>query len=243
MDRNIVTTHPNFKSLVRRVTNTHIINSYIGYALDYQNMFIRRTTPWERSDWGDDELNNFLVDLGKVDRLYHIGFDEYERGLEFEFVGRMIHNGKHLYIEMTADCCFTGFSCSGEGKIFMSKDVNLFLKTIPLHEMDMTRVYNSLQEDGIEFEVAEDGRMMKRFLRNNAPTLKYLCHESIFEHRHLLKNYKKQLPKILKDSVKEFIKTRESRICYEYDMDLDLDSDSDSVASSESVGKDLDSNL
>ena len=95
--------------------------------------------------------------------------------------------------------------------------------------MAMTKIYQSLEEDGIEIELQIEKKEFKGIF--HASTLKYLCHDAIYDHRHIL-DYKEHLPPILGKSVKEFIRTMKSHIHY-HQGDSDSESD-DSVVSYES---------
>lgn len=61
-----------FKSLVDGVTLLSHIEDKMQPALSYQYMFEKKTSPWEMSQWDQDELQQFTVKVTDIDRLYYI---------------------------------------------------------------------------------------------------------------------------------------------------------------------------
>lgn len=212
----MINTHTNFKSVDPNVPNADIMDDYVGGALQYQCMFDKRTTPWEKTLWDDTELENFKIDLEVVDRLYYIyQFDDGVNGREFQMTARMDYKGRKVYIELVAGCDYTGFDCQGGGVIFISLDANLFMKLILTEEYQSDLIYKSLAEDGIETEEQTEYDTCSRMRWTNAPMLKFLCHMSVYDNRKSLEHYPRVLPKILKDSVRDFIKTRDAKKSYD----------------------------
>ena len=150
-----VKTHPNFKSVISSVVNAEKMNDYLSYALLYQDMFERRTTPWEMNQWNYDDLQAIEIDLERVDRLYHIKISEESGDRIFEMIGRMQYNEEILYVKLYAGCDSSGFSCHGGGNIFISRDPNLFMKQLFEFKVDKYLIYKSLADDGIEVEEEE----------------------------------------------------------------------------------------
>ena len=108
-----------------------------------------------------------------------------------------------------------------KGSIFLSRDANLFMKIIlrehALHHcVNRHLIYKSLFEDGIEVEELPEYELLPRLLWNNPPTLKYWCHQTAYHNRLLIDYYRfsTSTPKILRESVKEFIKTEEAKLVY-----------------------------
>ena len=58
-----IQTHPNFKSVVGSVIDGEGIDYYVGEALQSQDTFDRRTTPWEMNDWNYEKLQDFEVTI------------------------------------------------------------------------------------------------------------------------------------------------------------------------------------
>ena len=206
----------NFKSIDPNVTCCDEIDDYIGYALCYQDMFDRRTTPWEKIMWDDDELNNIKIDPKAIDRLYYIyHFDDQCTGQNFNMAGRMVYNGQPLYVELSASCDFTGFDCQGHGVIFVSTDANLFMKLVMTEKFQKDAICESLAHDGIIIEEQTEYDSCERMFWKNAPMLKYLCHQVVYENQTELKHYSQVLPKVLTDSIIDFIRTKDAKKSYD----------------------------
>ena len=241
--RYTIKTHPNFKSVIPDVCDAKTMQKYVGGVLSNQDLFDKRTTPWERKNWDEDELQKFEIDLQDIDRLYHIYHRNDEGGREYRLIGRIEYKNKNkknfrqprccrhrkkksqkqqqpptlLYVELKASCNFTGFSWEGGiggGVIFVSSDANLFMKIIVRFEREKHLIYKSLAEDGIEVEEQHEYDLFSRMLWNNPPPLKYLCHEAVYLNKELYDYYPNLLPKILSESVTEFIKTEEAKLAY-----------------------------
>ena len=210
-------THPDLKSVDPNIRDADDILEYIYGALEYQWMFDTRTTPWERDQWDDKELQNFKIMVEYIDRIYHIWFyDDGVTGQEFRLIARMDYGGQHLYVEMNANCDFTGFDCQGQGNFYVSRDANLFMKTVLNKACKSHLIYKSLQEDGIICEEQTEYDSVKRMFWRNPPLLKYLCHESVYKNQNLLNSYyPKVLPNLLVISVRDFIKVKETRKDYD----------------------------
>lgn len=209
-------THPDFKSLVPEVQDAETMEDCLFEALEYQETFDKRTNPWENKEF-DDILQNFEIDLEKVDRLYHIQYISNPFGREFSMIARMQYQDKPLYVELFAGCDFTGFECQGRGVIFISRDANIFMNLVLTEQEDLKKnlIYASLKEDGIDVEEKEEEyNNCSRWFLKNAPPLKYLCHKNIYENVQMLPEYRLVLPKILADSIDEFIKMEEAKKSY-----------------------------
>ena len=84
-----IKTHSDFKSVDPKVYNADTIYDYVGYALMYQYMLEKRTTPWEKDLWDYDQLQNFTIELEQVDRLYYIYYtDDIIDGEQFKLAAR-----------------------------------------------------------------------------------------------------------------------------------------------------------
>ena len=151
-----IQTHPNFKSVVGSVIDGEGIDYYVGEALQSQDTFDRRTTPWEMNEWEYEELMDFEVIIEKIDRLYHISFESHGGDRDFHFIGRVEYeDGTPLYVEMAAGCDNSGFDCQGSGIIFVSRNANCFMRQVidGIEKKDtINNIYNSLAEDGIQVE-------------------------------------------------------------------------------------------
>ena len=213
-------THHDFRSIDPNVRDVAMMDGYLSEALFYQHMFDKRTTPWEAQEWDYGVLQEFEVKLEMVDRLYYIHYNsDGVSGRDFKLIARVEYEGKALYVEMIASCDYTGFECQGGGFIFVSRDANLFMKLVLTErEDDLNKklIYESLQKDSIYVE-EEDEILCEKFsrmMRECVPMLKYLCHEVVYQNRNTLRGYKTLLPKILIQSIDDFIRDKEARIAY-----------------------------
>jgi len=210
-----VKTHPDFKSVYSEITtNADMMDDYMSYALAYQYMFDRRTTPCEKSLWEDKELDNFNIDLEKIDRLYYIYYAEEEMGWygeKFRMTARMDYKGRKVYFELVANCDYMGF----DGIIFVCEDADLFMKIIITDKYQINLIYQSLREDGIQVEELTEYDVCSHFQKHNAPMLKFLCHLTIYKNKNLLEASFLQLPKLLEKSVKSFTQTMEAKEDYD----------------------------
>lgn len=213
-----MSTHPDFQTLVTDVDTIEAMEDCLCPSLEYQYMFERKTSPWERSEWLDEDLHDFELELEEVDRLYYICKNNYDENDQFfHILARVCHGGSHLFVELSASCDYTGFECQGFGDIFVTKSANIFFQVILREDYDRDAIRASLLSDGYELD---DLIMPSRpsLLMQSAPMLKFLCHVAINDHKDLLTpGYKEVLPPILRDSVDEFINVREAIDIYDRD--------------------------
>ena len=208
-------THANFQTVDPNVPDAKTMDKYLGGALLYQFMFDKRTTPWENDMWDKEELDSFKIDLEKVDRLYYIEHNKRSEGQDFTLVARMEQGTKHIYVEMTASCDYTGFECQGGGVIFVSTNANLFMKIVLMNEYDNNDlIIQSLKNDGIEVQEHTEFDLYSRMFWTQVPMLKYLCHLAIYDNKYRLQTHLPMLPKLLQDSLEDFIKFQDAKIVY-----------------------------
>ena len=204
------------KSFVPHVKTVDDIEELIGYALLYQYMFDRRTSPWEI--WEKDELDKFEIDLYKIDRLYsviHNSYDEYRDG-SFFLVARMIYKNMNVFVDFSASCDSSGFDCCGGGEIYVTTDVNLFYNAIAykLNDNQEGNILTSLLEDGYEITIQPE--VTNRISSwHNPSKLVYLCHVFIRNNEERLAHYSNVLPPSLVNSVKDFIKVKKAMDHYD----------------------------
>lgn len=212
-------THEDFKSVDASIASAEDMAEQVGHALCYQYMFDRRTSPWEMEEFEDDDLQHFEVILEKVDRLYYINqLDDGVSNREYEILARMDHGRKKAYVSVIACCDFTGFDCQGGGYIFVSFNVNVFSKIMLERQHDHQAIYRSLAEDGLSVQEQSEYDRAPACRWESVPMLKYLCHVEISDSKNnLARVYKDYLPKMLIESVDEFIKLRETREAFDMD--------------------------
>ena len=205
-------THPNFKSIIASVSSANDMSDKMYGALCYQYMFDRRISPWDMEQFGDEDIQKFELDLEKVDRLYHIyHFDDGVSGANWEILVRMDHNGRKAYVNLTAGCDFTGFECQGGGYIYITFNVNVFTRIMLEDNIDRDAIYHALRDDGVVVEMQSECDLRPNKWLSNAPMLKYLCHQAIVDNKDRLQHYPQVLPKILVESIEEFIMLRDTK--------------------------------
>ena len=172
------TIHPNFSSVSEflylpvfgecKKTKSYsawgeIINTFrypCSLAKSIGKNFVRFTTPMERDCWKPNELENFIIRLSDVDRLYYLdnnrGFDENKRYAKdkkhiYDFIGRVNYNGHPLYVEFMITLQFTNFlDVSLYGTIFISGNCKVFTELVLRKNLR-----NQLMDDIIMFMIKD----------------------------------------------------------------------------------------
>ena len=134
-----VKTNFNFKSKVSSIESAKDIQMLMEKAKISQKILIRITTPSELIRyWTINDLDNVNVNLEKIDRLYHISFDQSLK--KFNLVARMIYeNEKLLYINLNSNK-------NTYGTMFVSFDLTSFLDQIKMSESIKFEIINDAKE-------------------------------------------------------------------------------------------------
>ena len=214
-------THPNFRSLNPFVKDAETVDEYLEEALFYQDNFDKRTTPWEAQQWDPEALREFMINLEKIDRLYYICHENDCVGYRTIMVARMeFEDYQYYYVQLAASYNNKNSCYLDWGSIFISKDANIFMKLVLAElqeDFNKDPIYASLREDSIYVEEEDNTRFDKlsRMKWKNTPKLKYFCHEVIYQNSDTFREYRSLLPKMLTESIDNFIRTKEARIAYE----------------------------
>ena len=167
-----IQTHPNFKSFVEDVQDAETIYEWVGYAISFQEHFDKTTTPSELYDnFENDKLQNFKIDLEKIDRLYYINLDK-EDNYKNEFgdqtyhlIARMQYNDESpIYVEIFAK---DPYSHQIVGHIYVSRNVTAFMKHVLSEKIRYNNplIYEFLREDGIYLEEnLDDPKLISYYL-------------------------------------------------------------------------------
>lgn len=199
-----------FKSCIQSINSQEDIDSALCLPLNYQYMFDKRTSPWEMKNWDQDDLNSFLIKPEKIDRLYHISANDEDPNFRtWELCCRMDYKGEKYFVEMYANCDYTGFDCQGGGHVCITKLADFFLNNMVTNDQNPDKIFNALLEDGYDVQEPDPLHKMHPKFWNNTPMLKYLCHNAIYENKDKLPHYKVNLPQILANSVDEFIQVKD----------------------------------
>ena len=126
-----------FHSLDPRVTCVADINKFVGFALQRQHLFEKRTTPWEKSQWDDERLEAFRINLERTDRLYFIKYyeeedeeDDNDTTRQFYMIARQNYDGKHIFVELIGRFNDAGFDSPHCAVIHVSENDHFFMKCI-----------------------------------------------------------------------------------------------------------------
>ena len=160
-------------------------------------------------DWDQDELTNFTIRVEKIDRLYYIlSNDEDQNFRSWELCCRMDCTGEKYFVEMCANCDYTGFDCQGGGLISITKLPDFYLSNIISNNQNPKEIYKALLDDGYKVEEPDPLHNVPPMYWRNVPMLKYLCHVAINKNKDVLSHFKDELPPILANSVDDFIKVK-----------------------------------
>ena len=215
-----------FKSYIPKLQREHIVGFSIEKYTDFQHSFHKNTTPFETNNWDFEELQSFKVDVNKIDRLYHLHYVSSFLYDDWEVIVRMQYNDEPLYVQIFGNCW------DGVGHIFVSRDVDVFMKCVLRStkykdsQYDYKAIYELLKEDGVvrssEYEdirydynaiyelLKEDGIHFEEESCKNTPGLQNLCYNTISNNIVTRQEYKNELPKMLVRTTNNFIKTKEA---------------------------------
>ena len=125
-----------FKSFDSRIKKATDIYNLVGEALQYQECFAKRTTPWEKQRWNDEQLEAFQIKPEQIDRLfainYYIDCNKFGRRAYY-MVARQKYKGGHVFVELNGVTYDDGFSCSLctiKAEIFISEDSRYFMNLL-----------------------------------------------------------------------------------------------------------------
>ena len=205
-----------FKSVDPRITCRKDIKYMIREALMFQRMFHKRTSPWEIKKWDYDKLKNFKIEPDNIDRLYYIHHEDNCYGRNFHLVARAVYEkGPPLYVELDASCDFTGFDCQGGGRIYVSWDADIFMKTVLHERFPIDQIYDLLLADGADVDrISKYDTMWRRKFTAQVPMLKLLCHRAVKDFQIPENYYRQVLPPILSNSIYDYVKTEDARYAY-----------------------------
>ena len=123
----------------------------IKYPLAYQNLFLKKTSPWESND------NFSIFEVKDINAIYFININDYNKNeRNYELICRVCHKGKNYFIEMHANCNYKGFeSNGGEGYLNITKYVNIFLNDIVKLYHNPNEIYTMLKKEGYQLKEYE----------------------------------------------------------------------------------------
>ena len=216
--------HPDFKLVDRSLSsvglNAEGVNEVFKSVLQYQTELRRRTTPWERKDLDVHKLLAIVIDPGdqRIDRLYSLNVrnerlsssSSTEQSSK-ELIFRMQFEGQSLFVDLLLERCKN----KTRGFLFFSRNANVFMRIVLPSFIDNHHIYLSLAKDGIEIKKMTDFDYCERILRGNVPTLKFLCTDTVNDHKERLQSQFQFLPQILADETELYIKYCEAKQVYD----------------------------
>lgn len=120
----------------------------IKYPLAYQNLFFKKTSPWESDD------NTIIFEFDDIKAFYYINIDDYNKNeRNYELVCSVHHKDQNYFIEMHASCNYKGFEGNGgEGYLNITKYANIFLKDMVKLHHNPYAIYTALKNNGYDLE-------------------------------------------------------------------------------------------
>ena len=132
-DDKLLKTHLKFQTFENTYDNATKIQSEINGALFHQNKFTRKTTEQEKYNWIGKKLQNFKINVERIDRLYYISFNRYSTKSKYELVARMEEEeGNYIYVRLFAIFRYIGSDLvpNDDCIITISKNRTFFLNEI-----------------------------------------------------------------------------------------------------------------
>ena len=206
-----------FKSLDPRIKVAKDIWDVAGVALAWQELLPKKNPPWEMGEWEPGEFERYEVHANRIDRLYYIyGFDGF--GVHnscYTLLGRMRYGPRITYFTLEGNFKFTRSSRQGDGYIYVTFDPQIFLKSVVKPDQNPHKIWALMLEDELKVHEPSPFDLLPVSLWKTVPMLEYLCHQTICNHKDVLADEAAgTLPKLLADSVEEFIRTRSTREHY-----------------------------
>nr|BDT62624.1 MAG: hypothetical protein [Metapenaeus ensis majanivirus] len=191
------------KSVNPSIITANDIENIVGEALDYQSHLDKRTSPWEKDYWSENELECFNIEADAVDRVYDIGFtDSNDSRRTYDLMVRVIYKGKFVYANLYA----IREEDIWEGEIYVTLDANIFWKSMVSSCYEYDKIWKMMNEDGFHMEQLSEFDLLPSSLWRNVPTLKHLCHVKVYYEREKLQELANhQLPDVLAKSVRDYI--------------------------------------
>ena len=206
-------THPNFKSLVPNITDVGLIKYYLlERVLCYQNNFKKITTPWELQEWNYNELQDFVINLEEVDRLYYIYRNDYTfNGIYYEMIVRMHYNNNIIYVHLMAFCFHFMYY---RGHLYISQDPYI-IKSILQNKKNQNSlkfyIYKPFKDNIYDIGKEIKKKYIPLLKKKNIPLLKILCLNTIYRYKYLLEyKYKYLLPICIVKDIDKYIDIKDA---------------------------------
>ena len=220
----------NFMSVDPTFVDIQLLQSVFDVLCCRDKCIARWTTPYEVGDWENNTLDSFTVDIRNVDRLYYL-----HSGMYFHYaVVRVVdRDSAPLYVLLDIVVDYDGLSfinhkCSHSGYIFVSRDVNMFMRLVLSGYISGYKsvIYSFMKlVDGLDVDEEDAAYCFdsspahkKIFQKNHLPSLQYLCCEQLYLNKDIFycqeSNLSAIVPPNVFNSVKDFMKIRDAEIAY-----------------------------
>lgn len=203
--------HIDFRSVDSDLLTAFNLYAHFHGILEEQESFEFLCPPWETSEWDDQELNLFVIDIDAIDRVYY-----YTVGLAYDsctmaLYGRIDTTERFLYFHLYVLLDIEDHVV--KGKVYLTYDAKVFLKSIigAVEGCNFKGICKIMVRDGLldekdtRFHENDDDDVLQ--CGEEPPTLLFLCHKAVYENQKLLKPIAECIPGVAK-SVKQFIKLR-----------------------------------
>ena len=175
---------------------------------------LKRTSPEEMEDIGEEGLKSFKVKPRQVDRLYYI-----QRGQHYskkwQIKCRMIDEHGDIYFVSQEALCITRKDdhcyccCDLMVALEFTKSPQFFASNMASEVKDISLL---LWVDGYAVNPPNIMNNLLKKHKTNPPSLEHLCHETIYDNEKKLRHYRDQLPKLLVDTVSDYLQAKSWKI-------------------------------
>ncbi|KAK7085973.1 hypothetical protein SK128_026342 [Halocaridina rubra] len=213
--------HPGFRSLTPEIPSIKVLYQlYSSMNLSTQRWKSKNRCPrGEENLWNPNELLEFDLNLDMIDRVYHHTYKVAIPPRSFldcglgDLYGRMEYKSKCLYFYAHFAIVHTGISTIIKTVLYLTYNVELFLRSVIDSNCDLEDICKSLVDDRV---IVDDPRMFDCFSGDKwsecrVRRLRYLCLFKVQNNIDLLKNYKDVLPHSLGKEVEEFLALCDAR--------------------------------
>lgn len=136
-----------FKSLDKRVVVRDDILKFVRDPLTYQHILTKITSPCKIVEWAEGELDNFIVKVNAIDRVYYINgnIEDGESERDYTLLAQMRYGPKKAYFILSASkpsCGYCDYECHGFGRIYVTFDPKIFLNSIEHQSREIWTLVN-----------------------------------------------------------------------------------------------------
>ena len=204
-----------FRSAYSTINSIKDVEKIIKPALIHQKKFDYMVMISEKEKlWQDNEPETIDISLN-VDRVYYINYERVsdqlnpelfqveQSGDSYDIIGRLIHNETYIYFQYKVELYYENFSKPMAGFLFLSKDVNMFMRCVLRHEkwINVEVVLKLLSDDNIlikwplDDEYTVDDWDYETHLQSDE-WQRHTSEADIYNHKHIFRKNQKQRRKL-----------------------------------------------